>query len=124
MEENLSRFSFEELHIASELVYALTRPIPDDFYMRGGVQLVTDSNHVFLTNENGDLLTLDEDGYLDHYYFIDEYEGFANELYHAGISGEIEAEYCEDIAQIMYDRGLDVEGDELMQIYEAWYNSL
>lgn len=123
MEENLSRFSSEELHIASELVYALTSSIPDDFYMRG-VQLVTDSKHVFLTNENGDLLTFDEDGYLDHYYFIDGYEGLANELYHAGISGEIEAEYCEDIAQIMYDRGLDVEGDELMQIYETWYNSL
>ena len=36
MEENLSRFSSEELHIASEFVYALTSSIPDDFYMRGG----------------------------------------------------------------------------------------
>ena len=123
MEENLSRFSSEELHIASELVYALTSSIPDDFYM-GGVQLVTDSEHVFLTNEYDDLLTFNKDGYLDHYYFIGGYEGFADELYHACISGEIEADDCESVAQIMYDRGFDAEGDELMQIYEAWYDSL
>ena len=36
MGENLSRFSSEELHIASELVYALTSDTPDDFYMGGG----------------------------------------------------------------------------------------
>ena len=90
----------------------------------GGVYLVSDSEHVFLTNEYDDLLTFNKDGYLDHYYVIGSYEGFADELYHACISGEIEAEYCEDIAQIMYDRGLDVEGNELMQIYESWYNSL
>tara|TARA_Y100001938_G_scaffold145926_1_gene223686 strand:+ start:700 stop:1038 length:339 start_codon:yes stop_codon:yes gene_type:complete len=67
--EDLTKFGYRELDIAGDLLKAIKKGLPSDFYEEGiKLGFNTYSGNVFLTNEDYQVAMVDDDGKLYSFY--------------------------------------------------------
>lgn len=101
---DLSEFTHSQLQDLCKLLQALAEQgLPKDFYKDNvTVMLNTESDTVFLTNDDYQVALVDSDGKLKSEYYLgySGHEGFIDELYTDFEDGNIDSEDWDELADI------------------------
>lgn len=124
--DDLSRFGFIELKEAAKLLSAYCddkmTPLARESFDGEGVHIAfnTDSGKVFLSNDEYQVLMLNEEGILDYWVWCSEHgsEGFLKDLAFDAENGNVPAEDCNEILE-NFDNYLS---DEQREVFKkaAW----
>lgn len=113
---DLSRIGYREVKEAGELLLAYCEERPETFW-DDNVKLAYNSasGKVFLANDNGQTLMLDNDGKAKIWYSLSYkgYEGFANDLYNDFKNGNMAKEDMEELRGILEAESMEAEAKEV-----------